>query len=363
MGRRRIALGALLLALVGASALYVFAGLQVYARYKATYRNYTLSCNGLLAWSPPSVLYIGLYVNQPSLVTINVRSSDPSLAKVTVSIPGFTVPQAIEVQSDSTFQALTFKPSLLSRAALDSFVGKGKQDAEIMVSAQIRGHAMCQTSARLTLYSRQWMRWRDPVTGADLTPYIAGWVTPQVPAIGALVGKASQRLQDHPDLYDNLPALFGYDQGHATEEQVRNEVDALFDTLQANYHLHYSSDNAPFTGGFSQIVQAPGDILASANPTGMCVETSVILASAIERLGMRPYIVFTSSHAYLGVALGDDAGAQISYWETSDLNGGALGSQANVDGDAEYGSDFSTHAVAAVVDIAYERSQGFEPIE
>lgn len=363
MRKRRIALGGLLVALAAASVVYVAVGLRVYARYQATYGAYTLTCNGLLAWSPPPTLYAGLYANQPALVTVNVRSPTPALAKVTVSIPGFTAPQEIDVQSDSSFKALVFKPTVLSRSALASSVSARQQSAQIMATAQITGHSMCQASAPLTLFSRQWMRWRDPLTDADATPYIAGWVTPQSPAIGALIGKASQKLRDHPELYGNLPALFGYNQGHATASQVRNEVDALFDTLQSDYHLRYSSDNAPFTTTNSQIVQEPGDILASDSPSGMCVETTAILASAVERLGMRPYIVFTSSHAYLGVALNAGANAERTYWETSDLNGSALGSQANVDGDAEYMTDLSTHAVTMVVDIAYERSQGIEPIE
>ncbi len=362
MRRRRVALIALLVALAAASGIYVATGLQVYARYQAAYGSYTLTCNGLLAWNPPSALYMGLYVNQPALVTVNVRSSAPTLAKLTVSIPGFTASQALEIQSDSTFQALSFKPPI-SRSALDDIVSEGQQDAQILVTAQMSDHAPCQMSSRITLFSRQWMRWRDPVTGADSTPYIAGWVTPHAQVIATLVGKASQRLRDHSELYDNLPALFGYDQGRASEAQVRDEVNALFDTLQNDYHLRYSSDNAPFTSGFSQLVLAPSDVLASVSPTGMCVETTVILASAVERLGMRPYIVFTATHAYLGVALRDGAGARITYWETSDLNGGAFGSQANVDGDTEYRTDLALHVVTDVVDIVYERSQGINPVE
>lgn len=363
MRRRRVALSALLVALAAASTLYVAAGLQIYAQYQTAYGSYTLSCNGLLAWSPPSALYMGLYINQPALVTVNVRSSAPTLAKVTVSIPGFTAPQALVIQSDSTFQALSFKPPILSLAALGDGVGEGQERAQILVTAQMSNHAPCQMSAQITLFSRQWMRWRDPLSGADLTPYIAGWVTPHAPVIATLVGKASQRLRDHAELYDNLPALFGYGQGQATETQVRDEVNALFDTLHSDYRLRYSSDNEPFTTAFSQIVQVPSDVLSSDSPTGMCVETTVILASAVERLGMRPYIVFTSSHAYLGVALRDGADSPITYWETSDLNGGALGSQANVDGDTEYRTDVATHAVTVVVDIESERSQGIIPVE
>lgn len=363
MRGRRIALGLLLVALLAASAGYVATGLRVYAEYQSVYSAYTLSCGGTLAWSPPAAIYLGLYANQSELVHVRIRSATPALAKVTVSVQGLTPPQVIEIQSDSAFQTLSFKPPLLTDVAHDNTAPASRRNAQIVVTAQVGGRAACQASAPLTLFSRQWMVWRDPASGADTTRYILGWVTPQSREVANLIGKASRRLADHPELYGDVPALYGYDGGRATAEQARNQIDALFDTLQSDYHVRYSSDNAPFTTSSSQLVQAPGDILSSASPTGMCVETTAILASAVERLGMRPYLVFTASHAYLGVALGAQPGSRVEYWETSDLNGVALGSQANADGNDEYENDRSTRAVTAVVDVAYERSQGIEPVQ
>jgi hypothetical protein len=222
---------------------------------------------------------------------------------------------------------------------------------------------LCQTSAPVTLISRQWIQWRDSVTGADNMPLIAGWVTPDDPTITALVGRAAQRLSAHPESYDSLPALYGYNQGAASGQQVRDQVNALFDTLQFDYHLRYAADNIPFTQDTSQQVQLPRDVLASSAPTGMCVETSAILASAVERLGMRPTIVFTPTHAFLGVALGAGAQAPIEYWETSDLNGGIAGSQANTHGDAEFAQDTASHQIQEIVDIQYERTHSIAPME
>ena len=363
MQRRRVALGALLLALVVTSTLYVAAGLRIFANYRDVYGLYAVSCNGKLAWTPPASLYVGLYNNQPSFVRVQARNPSPSVARVTVVIPGVTEPETIETQTGSTFQSLLFKPQFLPQTPITSANATGTLSGRLVATAQFVGQPACQLSAPLTLYSRQWIRWRDGATQADLTPYIAGWVTPQAPAIEALVGKASQRLHDHPELYDNVPALYGYDEDRASGGQVRDQVDALFDTLQSVYHMRYTADNAPFTTDASQIVQAPDDILNSVTPTGMCVETTVIMASAVERLGMRPLIIFTSSHAYLGVALSSASSATISYWETSDLNGSPLGSQANVDGDTEYAADVSAHAITDVVDIAYERTRGIAPTQ
>lgn len=144
---------------------------------------------------------------------------------------------------------------------------------------------------------------------------------------------------------------------------MRGQVDAIFDTLQFVYHVHYTQDNVPFDRDATQLVQLPRDILTSADPSGMCVETTVILASAVERLGMRPFIVIVPGHAFLGVALGMDPASPVEYWETSDLDGGVTGSQANVHGDAEYADAQAHGQIQRVLDIAAERARGIEPME
>jgi hypothetical protein len=363
MRRRRVALAALLLTLLAGSALYVSYGLRAYARYGDAYANYTTACDTLITWSPPRTLYTGLYPNMPSLVTVRYRSPIPAATRLTVSIPSFTQPQAVDAASAQGFRTASFKPPLLAPTTLDSLIGTERHDAQILVQLTAGSRVLCETSAPITLISRQWIQWRDSATGADNIPQIAGWVTPDDPTIATLVGRTAQRISAHQDTYDGLPALYGYNQGAATGDQVRDQVDALFDTLQFDYHLRYAADNLPFTQDTSQQVQLPRDVLKSSAPTGMCVETSAILASAVERLGMRAYIVFTPTHAYLGVALGPDVNAPIEYWETSDLNGGVSGSQANIHGDAEFAQDTASHQIQEIVDIHYERTHGIAPME
>lgn len=363
MRRRRVALGALLLTLLAGSAIYVAFGLRVYAQYGAAYADYTTACDTLVAWSPPQTLYTGFYPNMPTLVTVRYRSPRPEATRLTISIPGFTQPQSLDANSAQGFRSASFKPPLLAPTTLDALAQPQRHDAQIRLQLTAGAHLLCATSAPIALISRQWVRWRDSATGASNMPLIAGWVTPDDPSVAALVGRAARRLSDNPGAYDATPALFGYDQGRATPRQVRDQVDAIFDTLQFDYHLRYAADNPPFTQDTSQQVLLPRDVLASDAPTGMCVETSVILASAVERLGLRPFIVFTSDHAFLGVALSSDPHAPVEYWETSDLNGGVTGSQANTHGDMEYTQDTQTHQIQDVVDIQNERSRGIAPME
>lgn len=363
MRRRRVALAALLLALLAGSSAYVAIGLRVYARYGSEYADYTTACDTLITWTPPTTIFAGFYPNQASLVTIRYRSPAPEATNLTVVVPGFTQSQTVNANTAQGFRTATFKPPLLSPTTLDSLIGTPRRAAQIEVRLSSGARTLCMTSAPVWLYSRQWIQWRNSATGADNTPLIAGWVTPDDPSVVELVRRAALRLSAHQENYDDLPALFGYQQGAATPEQARNQVNALFDTLQFDYHLRYAADNAPFTTSDAQQVQLPRDVLGASEPTGMCVETSVILASAVERLGMRPYIVFTATHAFVGVAMSDDPHAPIEYWETSDPNGGVTGAQANTKGDGEYAQYSADHQITEVVDIQSERARGVEPME
>lgn len=363
MRQRRIALVALLLTLLAGSMYYVSYGLHVYARYGAAYSDYTTACGSLIAWSPPQTVLTGFYPNMRSLLTIRYRSPIPEVTRLSVSIPGFTQTQTTESSTAQGFRSAMFKPPLLTPKTLDSLTNAQEHAAQIDVRYTAGARTLCETSAPITLISRQWIQWRNSDTGEDNTPLIAGWVTPDDASIHALVGQASSRMAAHPITYDGLTEMFGYDQGAASNQQVRDQVNAIFDTLQFDDHLRYAADNPPFTKDTTQQVQLPRDVLASSAPTGMCVETTAIMASAVERLGMRPLIVFTPTHAFLGVALGADTQAPIEYWETSDLTGGIDGSQANTHGDVEYAQDVSSHSIQEIIDVQYERTHNIAPME
>lgn len=306
------------------------------------------------------MVYTALYANEPGLVTLRYRSPKPQALRVTVGIPHFTQDQSIQIQAAPGFQQAVFKPPLLDADQIAAFIGPDRRDAEIHLRVQTAAGTACDTTRPVTLLSQVWMHWNIASLN-DSAKYLAGWVTPHVPAITTLIGRSAQQLQNHPELYPGTDALFGYDQGRATARDVRNEVNAVYDTLESVYHVRYAADNLVYDQ--DQRIRLPGDILASAAPVGMCLETTVILASAIEFLGMRPYIVVVPGHAYLGVGMGLSSASPIEYWETSDLNAGADGSQANVHGDGEYASDLRQGRVLAVVDVLMERQQGIAAIE
>jgi hypothetical protein len=292
---------------------------------------------------------------------VRFRSPHPQALRLTLSIPRFTQEQSFDVQAGPAFRAQAFKPPLADPAVLDTLVGPHARDAQTVLRVK-SGSETCDTSQPVRLESRQLMQWQN-AAGDDQSGYLAGWVTPQADVISTLVGRSAQRLAQNPSWYPDATALYGYNGGQSSQQAVRDQVNAIFDTLQFAYHVHYVDENIPFQSSSTQLVQLPKDVLGSSAPTAMCVETTALMASAVERAGMRPYIVIVPHHAFLGVALGKDPSAPIGYWETSDLNGGVRGDQANVHGDTEYNQFKQQGQILRVIDIAQQRQRGIEPIE
>ncbi|MGO8946592.1 MAG: hypothetical protein ACLQUY_02790 [Ktedonobacterales bacterium] len=371
MQKKYAFLGIASILLTVASTLYIVSSLKLYQGYQRKYPDWTSAtgpCGALVTWSPPTVLYTGLYVNQNSLLTLRYRSPQPQTLRISVSIPQFTQAQNIQVQATPVFRSQTFKPPLLGESALESLVAPGQRMSELRLQIENSDGVVCDTSANILLKSPEYMLWYDSALNTDNTPYLAGWVTPTAPAIQKLVGLANLQIENNPSWYPGLSELFGYgdDGDAATQMQVREEVDAIFDTLQFDYRLTYASDNIPFEQDNAQRIKLPSDILNSPDPSGMCVETTAIMASAVEYLGMRPYFIIVPGHAFLGVALGQSSSAPHSYWETSDLNGPSnggrsTGEQANIFGNSEYAKDKGE--ILEIVDVQYERDQGIMPIE
>lgn len=364
MRRRYLGVGMAFVALVAGSIGYVALGARLYHDYHLAYANYqfvpTAPCGALIAWSPPTTIYSAFYANSPDLVTIRFRSPNPQTLRITLGIPGFTQDESVQVQAAPAFQEYMLKPPLLNAATLDAFIGSNQAEGQIRLRVETSGGTACYTSAPVVLKSRRWMHWFDG-SAEDNAKYLAGWVTPHVPAIVTLIGRSAQWLRNHPAAYPGTTALDGYGEGHATAQDVRNQVDAIYDTLQSVYHIHYASDNPVYSG--DERIRLPQDILSGPAPTGMCLETTAILASAAEYLGMRPYFIIVPGHAFLGVALGVDPSAPIEYWETSDLNDGADGASANIDGNHKYADAKTQEQILQIVDVAFERSQGIEPME
>src|SRR5260370_14814621 len=110
--------------------------------------------------------------------------------------------------------------------------------------------------------------------------------------------------------------MIGYDNGRASPSAVRDQVDAIFDAM-LDYHIRYSPESVPYSGPGDtsvalQNIKLPAEALQQ--HSGMGIELTALLASAVERIGMGAEIVIIAGDAFLGVAITHND-TQFEYWD------------------------------------------------
>ncbi len=154
--------------------------------------------------------------------------------------------------------------------------------------------------------------------------------------------------------------MIGYNK--ASPRAVRDQVDAIFDTMRLDYHIQYSQASVPYTGpgdnsATLQNIKLPAEVLQQHN--GMCIELTTLLASAVERIGLHSEIVITPGHAFLGVSVTQN-NSQFEYWDPVEVNDKVAGDSANLWTDNEYKQN--ANQIVDTIVISDARKQHIDPM-
>ncbi len=144
----------------------------------------------------------------------------------------------------------------------------------------------CEQTVMVDVYPLDVMVWALKLKNGrkiNMQDYIAVFVTPNDRSIQELLAKAKKFAPNHE--------LKG------VEDDSVPQVRAIFDALKFEYNVSYV--NTPFTYGkdLVQRVRLPSESLRLGAIN--CVDGSVLFASAIEALGLKPYIVLLPKHAFV----------------------------------------------------------------
>lgn len=135
------------------------------------------------------------------------------------------------------------------------------------------------------LAAKQWTAHPMPLS----LEMLAAFVLPNDPAVEKLLGEASTILVQRT----GSPSLEGYQAG---SERVDHIVRAIFEALQAR-HIRYAEPPASWADE-GQKVRTPSDVLDG--HIGTCLDTTVVLAAALEQAGIHPLLWVVRGHAFLG---------------------------------------------------------------
>jgi hypothetical protein len=348
--------------LSGLSGFYVVNGLQAYRNSRQNTFALAEHCGGQspvhICVKAPDSLFSAFYpsyvtTQNPLLFVITYSSDTPMALVLNVTIEGFTETVTQSVNATSTAQTANFIPPLL-HTILRNLTTDDTTSLHVQVNDTNKRMYYLNDSP-LLLRSRWLMQW---VAANRLE--IGAWVTPDDPAIGALITKASTRLSAEPPPMPD--AMVGYSK--ASSKEVMAQVDAIYDALRLDYHMHYVQASVPYAGPGSvnaatENIKLPFEVLQQRS--GMCIELTVLLASAVERIGLHAEIVIVPGHAFLGVAMTPD-NSHFEYWDAVEVNDNVAGDSANISTDAAYQRDMSQHKIVDTIVISDARNAGIQPM-
>ncbi|HZO71617.1 MAG TPA: transglutaminase family protein [Ktedonobacteraceae bacterium] len=361
MGKKHVVLLLTLTTLVILSGAYIAGGVQAYSRYQQSSLQKQEYCGGQapvhICIHAPTAIFSAFYpsylATQYSLFTVDYSSSSPLTLIISVSIAHFSQVQTQTLNATSASQSSTFIPPLQDQA-LRYLTTERSSSLHVQVT-DTRGYLYYLNDAPVTLHSRWLMQW---TTTNRLK--VAAWVTPNDPAVVALVTRAANHLNEQQP---PVPAgMIGY--RSATAQQVIDQVDAIYDTLRLDYHIRYLQASVPYSANGSdstatQNIKLPAEVLQQRS--GMCVELTTLLAAAVEQIGLSAEIVIIPGHAFLGVAVTEGA-THFEYWDGVDVNNNVAADSANVAADSLYQKNLDQHTIIDVIQISKARNAHIGPM-
>lgn len=260
----------------------------------------------------------------------------------------------LEVGFDAPSGAVTLNPELpwnfdalrrTTQTAPQSFVATlivdGKPAGEATVACTL--HSVNEAVSRI--YNGSSGQWQDT------SVCFAAFVNEDHPWINTLLQEAMASGGVH--------AFTGYQSGAQSEIQ---QVQAIWDALAARglSYVNVATDSAASPLVSTQYVRF---LDQSVHDHGAnCVDASVLFASILRRIGLRPVLIFRPGHCFTGFYDAPEGGRLIAFETT--LLGAAPFSAATAEGTRELQTTLPYLGTAqySIVDIALCRQQGINPI-
>lgn len=298
-----------------------------------------------ITWENEDRLPTAFYTNKTEkLITFKLKSDKPAKVKLEVEIPNITEKETKTIEVDSSGTTYDSKPPFLQSAygPLDK-----AQDKYINIKAtnENSGEILIEDSQKITILSRNDMVWIDE-DGTNNMKYVAKWVTKDNKEVKELVRVAAE----YNEQFCGQHAMVGYLGG---PEMVYCQMASLFTAMQDYYEVAYIASTESYHTTNAQSVKLPEEVLME--KSGLCIETVLVMAAAMENLGMEPVIIFIPGHAWVAVKTG--AGASTYYHlETTMLDYPVL--DALDQGEWNW---YQNSGSATVIDIKEARTEGIQP--
>jgi hypothetical protein len=248
----------------------------------------------------------GTYFEDLVVTTLTNHNAQPIKVRVETTIVNYTdmAVATLTLEPGETIDVRQNPPLLPD--ALELLHGMRSASLHIQVDLLKEGERrlIYEGTESLTIYSRDDFPWGVPGFHNG-SIFLATMVMPNDPAIDDLLRAAA-------DYAPGGIMVWGYSDEYDSDHRAWNTMKAIYEAVAEEYDVIYVATGLPFVprddlldGFWMQRLKLPYEVLET--HSGMCVETSLLFASAFEKMYLRPIIITVPGHVYVGVPISEES--------------------------------------------------------
>jgi len=235
-----------------------------------------------------------LYPRLDSAVSIYATAPDDEQSvTVDAEIVGFSQPFKQKYDLAQGVNHLSIKPAVLPTEQISNLANSKDTQLNITVTSDESGKVLVQKSYPVRMLSIYDFTWENSEYGATSQFDILAWLRPQAVEVSAINRDAAEVLGEWTQ--GKYKSIAGYQYGddlYATLLQV-----AAIQTAISKAGVAYTKDSYSFSA--DQHVLTPDQVIEQKH--GLCIETSLLMASCLMAAGMHPLVITTPNHAQVAV--------------------------------------------------------------
>lgn len=248
-------------------------------------------------------IYPSLYSSYDAFLVVKTGCiSGTRKILVEAEIEGLTQKYQETFTLDSAYKAIYIKPpALTGNLNLSS-----AKDAQIRLTvSEMDGTIIDAKTFPVTIKSKYDFEWYSDEYGVSTKDNILCFMAPESEAVAQLKRQAIEEISHMTD--GKMQSFVGYQNNPWDNHYVGTYLQAA-GIMRAMYEMGVRYNMDPFSiSGSNQHILLPDDVLRQ--QSGLCIETSLVVASALQSAGMHVFLVFPPGHAQVAVEVWDGRGS------------------------------------------------------
>lgn len=244
----------------------------------------------------PKVLPITYFDSDYSLIELDVSSPVFATLEVKYSVDGLTEVEKKVIKIKPESKRYYLKPKLKEMGIVkleDSQRANVKLEI-FLTKSDSQKEEILKDNKETFFYSINDIIWLENGVGNENE--IVRWIDKDSTEIKELVRKAADHVKE---LGGAKNAMVG---GLGDRAEVERQMKAIFLAMKDDLEIRYVLAPFSYDGNVVQKIKDPIEVVKT--KSGLCIELAMLMAAALENVGLNPVLVIISGHAWAGVEIG-----------------------------------------------------------